>query len=479
MTQLRAAIQSPQRPTLRQRLLRGGVFAVLGKGGNAALGLLLTALLARLLAPAEFGVYVLAFSVVVFAAEAGQLGMGRAVVRFIGQSLARDDGRRARAAVKIAMLLGLVGAVLAGAAVFLLLGWGGERLFGMVGLAATAGTIGLWTAAMGLMRLQAEVFRGFGAIGLAGAFGGVIHRIVVIGALVALVWGTGMEANLSRVLLLEVGAVAASFLIGMLILPLTLRGAAPPNQAKTPRKASGLTIRESMRIGLPLMLCTVLALTITHIDMWMTGAFCSAEDLAVYGVARRLMLLVGMLLLIVNAVIPPMISELYERGEMDRLQQVLRGTATAAGLPAMVMLGLIVLAGPWLLGTIYGPFYRQGAGVLTLLCLGQMIFLWGGSPGFALMMTGHQKDVVMGHGIALVYAIGVGLVLIPRYGIMGTAFVAASTLVLSKFLLVALVRTRLNIRTDMAWSIRDLRSLYHYWTGESGRTEISPATTKT
>jgi len=37
----------------------------------------------------------------------------------------------------------------------------------------------------------------------------------------------------------------------------------------------------------------------------------------------------------------------------------------------------------WLLEVAFGPFYRQAEPILLILCAGQLVFAWGGSPMMA------------------------------------------------------------------------------------------------
>lgn len=62
-------------------------------------------------------------------------------------------------------------------------------------------------------------------------------------------------------------------------------------------------------------------------------------------------------LTLVNAVVPPLISRLNIRDEKEKLERLLRTTASIAALPAVLVLGLFVGWGDYILQWIFGENY--------------------------------------------------------------------------------------------------------------------------
>ena len=83
-------------PSLKRRLLAGGFWVLLGKVLAAAFNLGVSALAARLLTPAAFGAYGLAFSMTGMAAMVAKMGLHLAVVRLIAESMSTGRAARAR-----------------------------------------------------------------------------------------------------------------------------------------------------------------------------------------------------------------------------------------------------------------------------------------------------------------------------------------------------------------------------------------------
>jgi hypothetical protein len=124
---------------------------------------------------------------------------------------------------------------------------------------------------------------------------------------------------------------------------------------------------------------------------------------------------------ILSAVMPPLVAELYAQGRRPELERVLRATATAAALPSLAVTAVLAAAGGPLLGIVYGGFYRQGALVLALLSLGQLATVWFGSCGIALVMSGQHQLMLALCTATGVLTIAAELALVGPAGIVGVA----------------------------------------------------------
>jgi O-antigen/teichoic acid export membrane protein len=86
---------NPKQDDLDTKILRSSAWAVLGYGGTQALSFLTMLVLARLLAPEDFGVVALAIAIIAVAQVAQESGMGAALI------VHRGDLRRAAASVSV------------------------------------------------------------------------------------------------------------------------------------------------------------------------------------------------------------------------------------------------------------------------------------------------------------------------------------------------------------------------------------------
>jgi O-antigen/teichoic acid export membrane protein len=428
-------------PALARRLFRHGAWAIAGKAVMMGGGVLISVLLTRLLPPADVGAYFLALSVVTVAALIGRAGLEKSVLQFVAGSLGAGDPGRAKAAVRRVLTLAL-GSIAAAA---VLTGAGGGRwiataLFDSESMLGIVGIMAPWIVYLAFESLIAEIFRGFHDIPRASAYGGAIGRSLCVLALLVLVLGVG-STSLRSVVLVTVGCGAVGLIPAGLALKkkLTRLGTQP---ARNP-----LPTYAVLATTWPLLLSNVTMYTMGHADIWIVGAFEAESQVALYSVAVRVVMLVGLSLAIVNGVLPPLIGEYYAQRNRREMEHVVRLAATVAALPsAVVLVGLVVAGGP-VLRVAFGEFYGAGAPVLAILSVGQLVNVWVGSCGYVLIMSGHQRDLMWASVVSGVISVGGALGVVSHLGTVGVAGAVAVGTIVQQGLMLWLARRRCGIWT--------------------------------
>lgn len=433
-------------PTIKHRLLSGGAWALGGRVSLAIIGLATNALLARLLSPTELGVYFLAYSVVGVFAGLGALGFTKAVVRFVAESMGLGQYVRARRAIRLVLVLGSLGA-LAVSAFYLL--FGGAliaSLFDAPALAAVTGVVAGWILVVVIQGILVEAFRGFHDIRMTTLLGGVANGNGILtgglfSLLLLLLWIYSGEAGLTTVMLLAAGSGAATAILAGLLLRRRVSSLA--------EDSSGATLRasEALRVAWPMMVVTLAFFALGQSSLWVAGAYLGQEDVALYGAAYRLTLYVALPLHISNMIAPPLIAEMYSQGRTDELQRILRTMATVTGAPAFLLLAAFMLFGGQILGLIFGEFYREGAELLILLSLGQIVNVWAGSCSQALTMTGHQNIMMVLTLVTGALMIAATIWAVQRFGTEGVAGAAAIGLVVQNIIMLLAVRKLTGVWT--------------------------------
>ncbi|QIN77692.1 hypothetical protein GBA65_03265 [Rubrobacter marinus] len=79
---------------------------------------------------------------------------------------------------------------------------------------------------------------------------------------------------------------------------------------------------------------------------------------------------------------------------------------------------------------VYGDYYREGATVLALLSLGQLVNVWVGSCGLTLGMTNHQSLYMVISVTSGGFAVVAGSLAVGPFGAVGVAVSAALGLIL-------------------------------------------------
>jgi O-antigen/teichoic acid export membrane protein len=391
-----------------------------GKAVTGASSLLVNAMIARLLAVESVGVYNLAFSIAMFSSMLAQMGMNRAVIRLVAESVGSGRPGRARAAIRIVFAFGLGGSVAVGALLAFGIGpWLANAVFESEALAAIMTGVGVWTAFLALQTLVSETFRGFQNLKLAAVYGGVVSG-VLCAVVFLLGWLLWTATTLEVVVWVTIAALAVSLVLAAFALRRRVRALGSPEP---------MALREVTEIAWPLLVTNLVAHALMQADVWLLGAFGTETELGIYGMTVRLVRLVAIPLMIINLLVPPFVAELYFAGDRGRLQRVLRGTATLAGLPAaVVLLGFILFGGP-ILGLVFGEEYRQGALVLTVLSLGRLVQVWSGSCQTALSMTGHQKALMRITAVNGLLTLAAMYFAVRSFGMPGVAVAASAGVV--------------------------------------------------
>jgi O-antigen/teichoic acid export membrane protein len=441
---------------LRRRLLSGGAWAFGGKILIAFTGLISSALLARLLSRQEAGVYVLAYSIVSLGTTLGALGLTGTVVRLVAMNMGLGRVGRVRRVVGVVVGVGTLGALGVGLAYLLFGNYLAEVVFESPALAAVSGLVAGWIVVGTLQGVLGETFRGFHDIRLATVLGGQttgtatgVATMVLLSVSLFLLWLAKGQATLATVILLAVCSGAATTLLSGWLLRRKVAGLAPQSSDEDKKTNFKAVFGEVLSVSWPLLVTAIVMFTRTNVDVWVLGAFRPQGDVALYGFANRLVAMVTMPLIMVNAVVPPLVAEMYSQGRTEDLERALRGVAALSGIPALLAsMGCIFFAGP-IMGLVFGDDYRGGAIVLALLSVGLLVSVLAGSCGVVLTYSGHQKTM-MTIALATGTATFAGmLVVVGPYGIAGVATVRMAGQILQNGLMLVMAKRRTGMWTHV------------------------------
>jgi O-antigen/teichoic acid export membrane protein len=455
--------------TLRRRLLSGSTWALGGKIGAAMIGIVTTGVLTRLLTKQEVAVYLLAFSIISLGAVMGSLGLPKTVLRFVAESMTLGQPGRARRAIYTALGLGVLGALCISLAYFFFVGDLVSRyLFHSSALVAVIGLTAGWMAISTMQEIMAETFRGFHDIRMATLFGGLatggksaglIMRVMLLACLVLLLATVG-HTDLRTVMLASVGAGAASSLLAALFLHNKI------SSLGTQGMENRISVGDELRDAFPILIISLTSfILLSAADLWILNYFGSKDEVAVYGVAARLVTFIAMPLLLTNLVLPPIIAEMYAQDRTAELEGTLRSFSTLSGVPSLLVLILFMLLGGPILGLVYGAklfppgslAIHQGAIVLVLLSAGKLAAVWAGSCGAVLQFTGHQRSMLRVNLLTSPLFIMGALLVVRDYGPVGIASMTAAITVLQNAALVLVAKRKTGMWTHVSLSPSRLR----------------------
>ncbi len=384
-TEMSGPAQWVPKGALSRFLVHGAAWAFLSQIFALVGGFASQVFLARLLSQEALGIYFLTQSLVIMVANVGAFGLNRPVARLIstdvGAGRIGPALRVLRSAVGISFASGLVviGIFTGG------LGeWLARSVFDSPLMADQIPLLGLWSGGLLALGIGSAVIQGMHRVGLSAVLNGALPATVLAIICGSLLW-TGTDVEYGTIIAIASVATVAT---GMVCLGLAW---APFSRvrAEGPPRTRALLVST-----LPVFAAGMLQVAGVQADLWIIGAQLDSSDVALYGAAKRLTVLVGFPVAVLSFVVPPMIADLYARGEHERLQRLVRAATTAASLPAVAAFLLFMFFGREILGLAYGEIYSEGSMILKILIADKIFFLMMGPASLTLVMTGHERVVL-------------------------------------------------------------------------------------
>ena len=216
---------------------------------------------------------------------------------------------------------------------------------------------------------------------------------------------------------------------------------------------AGCERRVLLATALPLGWVGCMQMLSTRADPALLGWLGQAGDAALFNVADRMATLLLFGLIAVNAVVAPLISELYATDRRAELGRLLRRAAGGIALFTIPLAAVLLAAGPYLL-TFFGEGFGEAYRPLVFLVLGQTANALAGSVGYLLMMTGHQGVAARLLTACAILKIVLDFALIPAFGATGAAVASAVMLVVLNGSLYLVVWRRLGLDPTLLCFLR-------------------------
>ncbi|MFZ0446871.1 MAG: oligosaccharide flippase family protein [Bacillus sp. (in: firmicutes)] len=431
----------------KNNLKSGGIWAFIGKFFTTFMTLVINAILARMLAAEDVGIYFLAFNFALFGAYIGTIGFEQTVVRFIADNLGKKQLKNVSFMIKMSFIATMIGSALVGTIFFFSSDWIALSVFQSVGFSSISMILIFWMAANSFQILLGETFRGFQDIRFASIFGGVLSTAIFTLTLGGIVYFQWITLTLHSTIFIWVLSLAISNGIGLLTLARKIQ--LLMKEAETDQKRT-LPVKRIFSTTFPLMVVSVSIYILSQCDLWIIGGVGDDKDVAIYGAASKLAMLMSMPSLILNSVVSPIIAEKYAQGKIKGLERTLRTVATLGIIPALGLFLLFITLGKFILSIVFGStIYGSGEFILILLALKQLINAWVGSTGTVLAMAGRQKqlmNITLWTGVA---SIILSILLGSIYGGVGVALGFLIPGIISPLMMKRTASKLVHVRADV------------------------------
>jgi O-antigen/teichoic acid export membrane protein len=386
-------------------IVRGMSVALLGSVLGGGLGFVFGVVMARMLDQGDFGLLVLAANLLVAGAAVTIAGADYAAIRHVAAARTAGAKRGAMIApLRLVMILNLC--VAAAAAVF------AEPISRDL-LGQPDFTPVLRAAAFALpLTVLAQMFSAC-LSGLERARGELVRKIVEQGGRIALgvlVIALGFGV-VGATLSMAGAAAAAAVAVGYTLWRALPRGGVTDRTSGARVVFAFAWPQAVANVATQLWILTALVILSRSTD---------AKTVALFGAAFAIAQLP---LLVYNAFtyrFSPAIARLWDRNEKEALDELLKSVTRWVAMFALPLYA-VVIALPAPLLQIYGSNYRTAAVALALMTIATLLNALAGPVERALIMTGLVKLEMVTNVVATVLVVGVALVLIPQFGLIGAA----------------------------------------------------------
>jgi O-antigen/teichoic acid export membrane protein len=406
---------------------RHGVTNLAGVGVAAVLAFALNVVVARGFARADAGLFFAVTSAFMITYTAARLGTGVGTVYFVSRYRALGQPQRIRAVLvaatlpvlAIGMALGVVGWV---AAPWLAAQFQGASADAVPMVRA----VSLFIPVAAVADTALAACRGFGAMRpllLVERFGRLVVQFIAVGLV------TWMSASVTTALPLAwagpylPAAVVAVVWLGSLVRRAERAASSPPGG-----------IRDELwpfwKYTAPRSLAALAQAAVQRLGVVLVAALRSTSDAAVFTAATRFMSLGQLCAQAVATAVQHRVAERITLGDMrgvSRLYQATTGWVILLAWPAYLLFA--TYAEPVL--TLFGPQYTAGRDVTVVLALTMLVATGCGMVDTVLNMAGRTAWTFYNALAAVIVNVGLDLLLIPRFGIVGAAVAWSAAILLN------------------------------------------------
>ncbi len=379
------------------------------------------------------GIFYLCFSVLMMLALAGRLGMERTVVRFIPPLLS-DKPEGAYGVVRTAVRLSLTLTIPLGILLFVFAPYLAEHAFHSSKLTPYLRIFAFAIPALSLNYVLSGVLRAIRQT----QFALSIERMTMYAFGIIAIYTLGAWFGITGLMVGFVAGIYISTLSGFWHIKRHISYKKP---------VVPFSKKQMLIVSTPLLFFALATQLNGQASVLLLGHFGSNSDVGIFNIALKVSMLMALILTAINVIVGTKVSELYAAKKHEDLSvMVSKVSALGAlcGIPLFILLA--AFSHIWL--GLFGHAFIAGSVALTILAAGQLINVSVGSTGLILAMTGHERALAAAITVALAVNIGLGLVLIPAYGVDGAGITAAATLAIGNIIMVFMVRRYLGI-----WSL--------------------------
>lgn len=381
-------------------------------------GFLLVIAATRSLGSELYGIFTLALSITYVLLGLTNLKVHKAIDYFVPQHLAEDSYSEAKGTIVSVLLLAVTGAVV-GALILALFSPYLAEFFDEPRLATLLLVLCLLLPLRSINRVSFVSFTAIKRMDYRVAINYILLPLSKIGLFIILIFmGFEIFSLVFGYILTAALGVSVSIVIIYRQIPWFSQVT-----AQYPVK------RTLISYSAPLALAGIVTTMLGQIDYLLIGYFLESDSVAVYRVAYELGTGLIIVLTAVTPIFKPMIAEVI--GDSQQIVSRYRLATRWITILTFPVFATLVLAPKVYLELLFTTEFAVGWPVVIILAVGYLINAVSGPEGMILEGLGYTRVTFLNSVLMLVVNVGLGILLIPRFGIVGAATATAASIGLS------------------------------------------------
>jgi O-antigen/teichoic acid export membrane protein len=326
-------------------------------------------------------------------------------------------------------------------------GWSAVLALVMVALALSAGL----NSSRGLALLLLSPSMVFNGLNPARVFFVIRHRTGTLLRIDVLTTVLQVAMTVTAAALgLGIDVIAAALSLSSIINGLAVAVAA--DRLLDPATTRQIGRLELIRRSVPLGLLAIMTKVYLMIDLVLLGWLVSGSRLGDYAAASKLLTVLATVAGVVVVGALPAISSLVARiSELEPLIERIWNWLVVGVMPLFVAVGLFA---PLIIHVLLGHQYDGAIPLLRIICLAGVVSVLNNLLGNLMIAFRKMKQLFMQNTVAIVLNVAGNLILVPKYGVVASAWLTVASEVFICVAALAVVARELNLWPFVRTSIR-------------------------
>ena len=375
-------------------------------------------IIARIMGPETFGLFVISITVIGLITSLLSIGFPEGLVRYIAVLRGKKQHNKIRNLFRFSIALTFFAGVIGGISLFILSRPIAVEIFHNSSLTNFLIAFAIAVPIILIYNIFSALLRAFEEISWYSFIENILQNFMKLASLIFLIF-----------LGLKINAVIFSYLIGisitLFVSYLVLINKIPhlfkKENIKTKEKSK--VLKGFIQYSLPLMFFGIVSSFLVLIDSFVIGYFKDASQVGFQNAAISIALLLLTTPLLFSKLFLPLITKEYGRKNFKLIEELSRQVQKwifIINLPALLLMLLFPGA---IINILFGSTYLVAENALRFMALGLFILSIGNSVAENLIyMMGKSKLVLYNIIFVSIVHLVLNIILVPKYGINGSAF---------------------------------------------------------